>query len=168
MIKAGVAVHDDIRFLKGVKKFDPSGFIDLQSFVKDFGIQSSGLKKLAAIVLGFRISNGSRLLTGKQNSLLKHSRSMQQPMHGFVIRFIKSLQTDMMFKTIIYLIIKVERIKIVLKSGKEQSVRRYHPWIFSGAIKKIYGILLKETLLMYYDNKDAFLAVGHYQPVQLL
>ena len=56
VIKAGVAVHDDIRFLKGVKKFSPEGFVDLQSFVKDFGIQSSGLKKLAAIVLGFRIS----------------------------------------------------------------------------------------------------------------
>ena len=56
VIKAGVAVHDDIRFLKGVKGFSPDGFIDLQNFVKDFGIQSSGLKKLAAIVLGFRIS----------------------------------------------------------------------------------------------------------------
>jgi len=54
--KAGVAVHDDIKFLKGVRKFLPDGFIDLQNFVKDFGIQSSGLKKLAAIVLGFRIS----------------------------------------------------------------------------------------------------------------
>lgn len=56
VIKAGVAIHDDIRFLKGVRKFTPEGFIDLQTFVKDFGIQSSGLKKLAAIVLGFRIS----------------------------------------------------------------------------------------------------------------
>ena len=56
VIKAGVAVHDDIRFLKGVRKFNPEGFIDLQNFVKNFGIQSSGLKKLAAIVLGFRIS----------------------------------------------------------------------------------------------------------------
>lgn len=56
VIKAGVAVHDDIRFLKSVKKFEPSGFVDLQGFVKDFGIQSSGLKKLAAIILGFRIS----------------------------------------------------------------------------------------------------------------
>ena len=54
--KIGVAVHDDLRFLKGVKKFNPGGFIDLQNFVKDFGIQSSGLKKLTAIVLGFRIS----------------------------------------------------------------------------------------------------------------
>jgi ribonuclease D len=56
VIKAGVAVHDDIRFLKGVKKFVPDGFVDLQSFVRDYGIQSSGLKKLSAIVLGFRIS----------------------------------------------------------------------------------------------------------------
>jgi ribonuclease D len=56
VIKTGVAVHDDIRFLKGIRKFTPDGFIDLQTMVKDFGIQSSGLKKLTAIVLGFRIS----------------------------------------------------------------------------------------------------------------
>ena len=56
VIKAGVAVHDDIKFLKSVKKFNPEGFVDLQNVVKDFGIQSAGLKKLSAIVLGFRIS----------------------------------------------------------------------------------------------------------------
>jgi ribonuclease D len=56
VVKAGVAVHDDIRFLSCVRQFKPEGFIDLQTMVKDFGIQSSGLKKLAAIVLGFRIS----------------------------------------------------------------------------------------------------------------
>ncbi len=54
--KAGVAIHDDIRFLTGLRKFNPAGFIDLQPFVKDFGIKSSGLKKLCAIILGFRIS----------------------------------------------------------------------------------------------------------------
>jgi ribonuclease D len=56
IIKAGVAIHDDIKFLKGIKNFKPEGFIDLQGYVKDFGIQSSGLKKITAIVLGFRIS----------------------------------------------------------------------------------------------------------------
>jgi ribonuclease D len=61
VVKAGVAVHDDIRFLKTVKKFNPSGFVDLQKFVKDFGIQSSGLKKLSAIILGFRISKGQQV-----------------------------------------------------------------------------------------------------------
>ena len=69
VIKAGVAVHDDIRFLKGVKKFEPSGFIDLQTFVKDYGIQSSGLKKLAAIVLGFRISKRQQVTDWEANQL---------------------------------------------------------------------------------------------------
>jgi ribonuclease D len=56
IIKAGVAIHDDIKVLGKIRKFTPAGFIDLQKFVKDFGIQSSGLKKLTAIILGFRIS----------------------------------------------------------------------------------------------------------------
>lgn len=56
IVKAGVAIHDDIKFLKTVRKFNPHGFVDLQSFVRDWGIQSSGLKKLTAIILGFRIS----------------------------------------------------------------------------------------------------------------
>ena len=59
---------------------------------------------------------------------------------------------------------KADRIKIVLKSGKEQSVMRYHPWIFSGAIKKIYGNPAEGDLVDVFDNKDTFLAVGHYAP----
>jgi len=54
--------------------------------------------------------------------------------------------------------------KIVLKSGKEQSIRRYHPWIFSGAIKKISGEPAEGDIVTVYDNKDNFLAFGHYQP----
>jgi 23S rRNA (cytosine1962-C5)-methyltransferase len=57
-----------------------------------------------------------------------------------------------------------DRIKIVLKSGKEQSLMRYHPWIFSGAIKKIYGEPVEGDLVDVFDNKDTFLAVGHYAP----
>jgi ribonuclease D len=69
VIKAGVAVHDDIRFLKGVRKFSPGGFIDLQNVVKEFGIQSSGLKKLAAIVLGFRISKRQQVTDWEADQL---------------------------------------------------------------------------------------------------
>lgn len=61
IIKAGVAIHDDIRFLKSVKKFNPSGFIDLQKMVKEYGISSSGLKKLSAIILGFKISKKQQI-----------------------------------------------------------------------------------------------------------
>ena len=57
-----------------------------------------------------------------------------------------------------------ERVKIVLKSGKEQSLRRFHPWVFSGAIKKMNGTPAEGDLVDVYDNKDTFLAVGHYAP----
>ncbi len=56
-----------------------------------------------------------------------------------------------------------DRTKIVLKSGKDQSLRRYHPWVFSGAIKKIYGAAREGEVVDIYDNKDEFLASGHYQ-----
>ncbi|MGC9373883.1 MAG: class I SAM-dependent rRNA methyltransferase [Bacteroidales bacterium] len=52
---------------------------------------------------------------------------------------------------------------VILKSGKDQSPRRYHPWIFSGAIKKIIGNVSEGDLVKVTDNKDAFLAIGHYQ-----
>jgi 23S rRNA (cytosine1962-C5)-methyltransferase len=58
----------------------------------------------------------------------------------------------------------VERIKIILKSGKEQSIKRFHPWIFSGAIKKICGNPEEGDLVDVFDNQDVFLAVGHYAP----
>jgi ribonuclease D len=56
ILKIGVAIHDDLKLLTSIRKFIPRGFIDLQHLVKEYGIESSGLKKLAAIVLGFRIS----------------------------------------------------------------------------------------------------------------
>ena len=69
VIKTGVAVHDDIKFLSGVKRFTPRGFVDLQNFVKDYGIQSSGLKKLTAIILGFRISKRQQVTDWEAESL---------------------------------------------------------------------------------------------------
>jgi 23S rRNA (cytosine1962-C5)-methyltransferase len=58
----------------------------------------------------------------------------------------------------------MDRVKIVLKSGKDQSPLRFHPWIFSGAIKKIYGNPVEGDVVDVYDNKDKLLGVGHYQP----
>jgi ribonuclease D len=69
IIKTGVALHDDIRFLKKLKQFIPDGFIDLQDYVKGFGIESSGLKKLTAIVLGFRISKRQQVTDWEADEL---------------------------------------------------------------------------------------------------
>ncbi len=56
-----------------------------------------------------------------------------------------------------------DKAKIVLKSGKDQSLRRRHPWVFSGAIKKIYGTPVEGDLVEVFDNKDEKLGEGHYQ-----
>jgi 23S rRNA (cytosine1962-C5)-methyltransferase len=56
-----------------------------------------------------------------------------------------------------------EFVKIVLKSGKDQSLLRFHPWVFSGAIKKMYGNPSEGDLVKVYSNKDVFLGIGHYQ-----
>ena len=54
------------------------------------------------------------------------------------------------------------QVKIVLKSGKDQSLRRRHPWVFSGAIKKIYGNPAEGEVVAVYDNKDEKLGSGHF------
>jgi 23S rRNA (cytosine1962-C5)-methyltransferase len=54
-------------------------------------------------------------------------------------------------------------IKIILKSGKDQSLKRLHPWVFSGAIKKILGNPEEGDAVSVYSNRDEYLGVGHYQ-----
>lgn len=53
--------------------------------------------------------------------------------------------------------------KIILKPGKERSVFRLHPWIFSGAIAKKEGELQEGNLVKVYNSDNHYLATGHYQ-----
>ncbi len=71
IVKPGVAIHDDIKALQEIKKFEPAGFIELQDYVKELGIESFSLKKLAAIVLGFRISKSQQLSNWESARLTK-------------------------------------------------------------------------------------------------
>ena len=59
--KIGVAIRDDIKALQKLNNFKPGGFVELQERVKDYGIQDFSLKKLSAIVLGYRISKAQRV-----------------------------------------------------------------------------------------------------------
>ncbi len=54
-------------------------------------------------------------------------------------------------------------VKISLKAGKDEAVRRFHPWIFSGAINKIHGNIAEGDVVEIYSNRDEYLATGHYQ-----
>jgi 23S rRNA (cytosine1962-C5)-methyltransferase len=54
-------------------------------------------------------------------------------------------------------------ISIQLKPKKEESLQRFHPWVFSGAIQQIEGNPAEGDLVEVLDNKRNFLAIGHYQ-----
>jgi ribonuclease D len=60
IIKVGVAIKDDLNDLKRLAKFTPAGFVELQEKVKDYEIENFGLKKLAGLLLGFRISKAQQ------------------------------------------------------------------------------------------------------------
>ncbi len=54
-------------------------------------------------------------------------------------------------------------ITIKLKPKKEESLLRFHPWVFSGAIQSIGGKPNEGDVVEVLDNKGNFLALGHYQ-----
>ncbi len=56
-----------------------------------------------------------------------------------------------------------KRVKIYLKKGKEESLKRCHPWLFSGAISHSDGEPIEGEVVDVYSNDKHFLARGHCQ-----
>lgn len=54
-------------------------------------------------------------------------------------------------------------IKIYLKPKKEESLLRFHPWIFSGAISKFERKPSEGEIVEVYDSNNNFCGIGHYQ-----
>ncbi len=53
--------------------------------------------------------------------------------------------------------------KIILKKGREDSLLRFHPWVFSGAIAQIVGTPAEGDIVGVFSQGGDFLAYGHYQ-----
>ena len=53
--------------------------------------------------------------------------------------------------------------KIILKKGREDSLLRFHPWVFSGAIAQIVGEPAEGDIVGVFSQGGDFLAYGHYQ-----
>ena len=58
--KAGVAIRDDIKALQHLHPFNPGGFVELATLAKDAGLEVESVKKLTALLLGFRISKSAQ------------------------------------------------------------------------------------------------------------
>ena len=59
--KVGAAVADDVRGLQHYNPFEAARFMDLQRFAEQYGIKDKSVKKLAAIILGRRVSKAQQL-----------------------------------------------------------------------------------------------------------
>lgn len=69
IIKVGAAVNDDVRGLEKHHDFQPKAFVDLQKMVWEYGIKDKSVKKMAAIILGIRISKTQQLSNWEAETL---------------------------------------------------------------------------------------------------
>lgn len=69
IVKVGAAIHDDVRGLQKFAGFQPANFIDLQKIVWEYGIRDKSVKKMTAIILGFKISKAQQLSNWEAENL---------------------------------------------------------------------------------------------------
>ena len=69
IVKVGAAIHDDVRGLQKFAGFQPQNFIDLQKIAWEYGIRDKSVKKMTAIILGFKISKAQQLSNWEAENL---------------------------------------------------------------------------------------------------
>lgn len=72
--KIGVSIHDDFLNLHKKFKLNPKGFVDLQTFVKEFNIADNSLSRIYGILFDKRISKGQRLSNWEAPVLTQHQQ----------------------------------------------------------------------------------------------
>src|ERR1035437_833940 len=53
--------------------------------------------------------------------------------------------------------------RVVLKKDKEAALKRFHPWLFSGAIERTIGTCVPGDIVEVYSISHDYLATGHFQ-----
>lgn len=69
ILKIGAACHDDVRGLQRLTPFEENGYVDLQKEVWQWGIKDKSVKKMAAIILGVKISKTQQLSNWEAKTL---------------------------------------------------------------------------------------------------
>lgn len=95
ILKVGAAVHDDVRGLQYYQKFEAKGFIDLQKIAYEWGIRDKSVKKLAANILGVKISK-SQQLSNWEAEELSPAQQMYAATDAWVCRemYLKLLKSE--------------------------------------------------------------------------
>lgn len=69
VMKIGAGLIDDMQRIRRLIDFKPAGFLDLQKYVEAFKIESKSLKKMVAIVLGYKISKSQQMSNWEADEL---------------------------------------------------------------------------------------------------
>ena len=95
IIKVGAAVNDDVRGLQKLGGFEARSFVDLQRMVAEYGIYDKSVKKMAAIILGVRISKAQQL-SNWEASTLSESQQKYAATDAWICRdmYLKLLKSE--------------------------------------------------------------------------
>ena len=69
LLKAGVSIRHDLAELQGLQPFEPAGFCDLGKMAKAKGFRNTGLRPLAALLLGLRVGKGAQVTNWARDQL---------------------------------------------------------------------------------------------------
>lgn len=95
ILKIGAAVNDDIRGLKRHTGFEAKAFVDLQKIVWEYGIKDKSVKKMAAIILGVKISK-TQQLSNWEADVLSEAQRMYAATDAWVCRemYLKLIRSE--------------------------------------------------------------------------
>ena len=61
ILKTGVAIKDDVKELRAMQDFQPGGFVEITELTKKLGYENRGLRALAGLLIGGRISKAAQV-----------------------------------------------------------------------------------------------------------
>ncbi len=91
-LKVGLSLKDDIQRLQAKHKFTPRGFLDLQDYVKEMGIEAQSLQKIYALLFGKKISKSQRLTNWEADVLTDRQKGYAATDAWACVRIYKYLE----------------------------------------------------------------------------
>ena len=91
-LKVGLSLKDDIHSLHRKYSFEPQGFLDLQAYVKNMGIEAQSLQKIYALLFGQKISKSQRLTNWEADVLTDRQKAYAATDAWACIRIYKYLE----------------------------------------------------------------------------
>ena len=92
LLKVGLSLRDDLQGLNRKHNFEPRGFLDLQQYVKEMGIEAQSLQKIYALLFGEKISKSQRLTNWEADVLTDRQKGYAATDAWACVRIYKYLE----------------------------------------------------------------------------